>query len=244
MTAVTRSGAARSGPHRWWVVTGVLALVGGCCIAVGLQDHRHPLAGPVVAPSTLTTAPATIVGTIPVPVVARSVPVSLRVPAIALSVPLSTLGLNRDGTVQVPDNIQEPGWFRLGPTPGQIGSAVILGHVDSYQGEGVFFQLRALLAGDQVQVSLRDGAVTNFVVTAVDMYTKTQFPAQRVYTSDGHRTLQLVTCGGTFDTATSHYLSNIVVFTSFVSATAATTPVATAPPVIAVPPVTTATPVV
>src|SRR5580658_5368577 len=109
MTPVTRSGAGWSGPHRWWVVTGVLALVGGCCIAVGLQDHRHPLAGPVVAPSTLTTAPATTVATAPVPplpVVARSVPVSLRVPAIALSVPLSTLGLNLDGTVQVPDNIQ------------------------------------------------------------------------------------------------------------------------------------------
>jgi sortase (surface protein transpeptidase) len=147
----------------------------------------------------------------------------LRVPAIALSVPLSLLGLNADGSVQVPTNDIEPGWFDLGPSPGQIGSAVILGHVDTYQGPGVFFNLRTLLPGDQVQVSLADGAVINFAVTSVVMYSKAQFPAQEVYQSHGSSALQLVTCGGTFDTQTGHYLSNIVVYTSFVSATTATT---------------------
>jgi hypothetical protein len=165
-------------------------------------------------------------------VVAHSTPVSLRVPAIALSVPLSTLGLNPDGTVQVPTNDVEPGWFRLGPSPGQIGSAVILGHVDTYRGPGVFFQLRTLLDGDQVQVSLADGAVATFAVTSVIQYPKAQFPAARVYTSQGTSELQLVTCGGTFDPQTGHYLSNIVVYTSFVSATAptvATVPLPSAP---------------
>jgi sortase (surface protein transpeptidase) len=133
--------------------------------------------------------------------------------------------------VQVPTNDIEPGWFRLGPTPGQIGSAVILGHVDTYQGPGVFFQLRTLRAGDQVQVSLADGVVANFAVTAVTQYTKAQFPAQEVYQSHGSSELQLVTCGGAFDSQTGHYLSNIVVYTSFVSATQPTTPTpTTAPP--------------
>ncbi len=91
-------------------------------------------------------------------------------------------------------------------------------HVDSTQGPGVFFQLRTLQPGDQVQVSLTDGTVANFVVTAVAMYSKTQFPAAQIYTSHGTSELQLVTCGGTFDTSTGHYLSNIVVYTSFVSA--------------------------
>jgi len=189
----------------------------------------------VAAPHTLTTA--TVPPVAVVPVVARSTPVSLRVPAIALSVPLSTLGLNPDGTVQVPTNDIEPGWFRLGPSPGQIGSAVILGHVDSYQGPGVFFQLHALLAGDQVQVSLADGAVANFVVTAVAVYAKAQFPAQQVYASNGSSALQLVTCGGSFDTQTGHYLSNLVVYTSFVSATPATAPAAVTAPVTAGTPV-------
>jgi hypothetical protein len=156
--------------------------------------------------------------------VAYSAPVSLRVPAITLAVPLSSLGLNPDGSVQVPTNDVEPGWFRLGPSPGQIGSAVILGHVDTYQGPGVFFQLRTLLDGDLVQVSLADGAVVTFAVTSVAQYTKTLFPADLVYTSQGTSELNLVTCGGAFDAATGHYLSNVVVYTSFVSATPPTAP--------------------
>jgi len=206
------------------VVAGVLLLVAAASIGWGAADHSHPLAGPVQA-ATPTTAPRAPTPTAPaVPVVAHSTPVSLRVPAIALSVSLSTLGLNPDGSVEVPDNDTEPGWFRLGPSPGQIGSAVILGHVDTYQGPGIFFQLRTLLDGDQVQVTLADGAVTTFAVTNVVQYTKTAFPADLVYQSQGRSELQLVTCGGAFDEATGHYLSNIVVYTSFVSATAPTTP--------------------
>jgi sortase (surface protein transpeptidase) len=138
-----------------------------------------------------------------------------------VAVPVSALGLNPDGTVQVPTDFQEPGWYRLGPSPGQVGSAVILGHVDSYQGPAVFFQLPSLQAGDQVEVSLADGVVADFVVTAVAMYPKAQFPALQVYGSNGYSALQLVTCGGTFDTQTGHYLSNVVVYTSLVSTTPA-----------------------
>jgi len=235
MTSVTPPAESHRGPTLWWVVAGVLAVVAVGSVAVGMRHQSHPLAGPVTAPSTLDTTPPPSVAV--VAVVAHSTPVSLRVPAISLSVPLSTLGLNPDGTVQVPGNDTEPGWFRLGPSPGQIGSAVILGHVDSTQGPGVFFQLHALLAGDQVQVSLADGAVANFVVTAVAVYAKAQFPAQQVYASNGSSALQLVTCGGSFDTQTGHYLSNLVVYTSFVSATPATAPAAVTAPVTAGTPV-------
>ena len=143
-----------------------------------------------------------------------STPVELKIPAISVSVTLSTLGLNADGTVQVPTDVQQPGWYRLGPSPGEIGSAVILGHVDSYQGPGVFFNLRSLVAGNVVDVSLADGVTAQFEVTSVATYLKANFPDQAVYTSDGHSALQLVTCGGVFDSTTGHYLSNIVVYTS------------------------------
>jgi sortase (surface protein transpeptidase) len=155
-------------------------------------------------------------------VVARSAPVWLNIPAIGVTVPVSQLGLNPDGTVQVPTDFQEPGWYRLGPSPGQVGSAVILGHVDSYQGPAIFFRLRSLQAGDQVDVSLADGVVADFVVTSVAMYPKAQFPSLQVYGTHGYSALQLVTCGGTFDAQTGHYLSNVVVYTSLLS----TTPVA------------------
>jgi sortase (surface protein transpeptidase) len=147
---------------------------------------------------------------------ARSVPVSLSVPAIGLTVTLSTLGLNPDGSVQVPTTIAQPGWFRLGPTPGQIGSAVILGHVDNWSGPGVFFYLRTLVPGDRVLVDLADGDVAQFAVDSVSQYPNQQFPAQRVYASHGSSALQLVTCGGVFDHQTGSYLSNVVVYTSLV----------------------------
>ena len=153
---------------------------------------------------------------------ARSVPVSLHIPAIGLSVPLSTLGLNPDGTVEVPTSYQQAGWFGLGPTPGQRGSAVMLGHVDSHSGPGVFFQLRTLTGGDKVAVDLADGSTATFAVIGVVTYAKEQFPAKQVYGSHGYSALQLVTCGGTFDTQTGGYLSNVVVYTALVSLTPGT----------------------
>ena len=213
----------------------VLALVAAGCLAVGLRGHQHPLAGPVAPPlpppsATGDPAPAPSAAGDPAPTpsgtvrpeLARSVPVALRIPAIGVAVSVSELGLNPDRTVQVPTNFQQPGWFRLGPTPGQMGSAVILGHVDSYRGPAVFFRLRDLRAGDRVEVSLADGVVAHFVVNRVAMYPKVQFPAQQVYGSHGYSALQLVTCGGEFDTHARSYLSNVVAYTSLV----ATTPVA------------------
>jgi LPXTG-site transpeptidase (sortase) family protein len=121
----------------------------------------------------------------------------------------------------VPTDIQQPGWYRFGPSPGQEGSAVILGHVDSYQGPAVFFSLRSLVAGDAIYVTLADGVTAQFKVTSVAMYLKSNFPDQAVYASKGFSALQLVTCAGAFDTQTGHYLSNIVVYSSLVALTPA-----------------------
>jgi hypothetical protein len=209
------------------VVAVVLLLVAAGCLAVGLRGDQDSLAGQAVPQSV---RPSTAGGTAPAPsgvvgpAAARSVPVALRIPAIGVAVSVSALGLNPDGTVQVPTDFQEPGWFRLGPSPGQVGSAVILGHVDSYQGPAVFFRLRSLQAGDQVEVSLADGVVAHFVVNTVAMYPKEQFPARQVYASHGYSALQLVTCGGEFDPHTRSYLSNVVAYTSLVATTPAAAP--------------------
>jgi sortase (surface protein transpeptidase) len=203
-------------PKLWGLVATVLLLVGAGTISLGFRGSDHALPAP--APSAAAKRAA--VKTPPMVealFTARSVPVSLHIPAIGLSVPLSTLGVNADGSVQVPDNIVQPGWFRLGPTPGQLGSAVILGHVDNYTGPGVFFELRTLAAGDRVDVTLTDGAIVQFAVNSVAMYSKPNFPADRVYASHGSSALQLVTCGGTFDHQTGSYLSNVVVYSSLVA---------------------------
>lgn len=228
-------GDHRRRSRRWWGVAAVLLLIAVGCLGAGLRGHRHPLAGPAAPQSAPPSAALSAAGranggartTAPKvvrPVAARSAPVALRIPAIGLAVSVSALGLNPDGTVQVPTNFQQPGWFRLGPTPGQLGSAVILGHVDSYRGPAVFFRLRSLRAGDRVEVRLADGVVAHFVVNTVAMYPKEQFPARLVYGSHGYSALQLVTCGGTFDTHTRSYLANVVAYTSLI----ATTPAAAA----------------
>ena len=210
----------RRGPGRWWIGAAGLLVVAAVCLGFGLQGHRHPLAGPVMRPASAPAAGRVVRAAAPattaVPAIARSVPVSLQVPTIGVSTSLSALGLNATGTVQVPTDDEQPGWYELGPTPGQIGSSVILGHVDTFQGPGVFFRLRTLEAGDQVGVTLADGTVVHFAVSTVAQYTKAQFPDQEVYASHGFSGLQLVTCGGTFDSQTGHYLSNIVVYTTLV----------------------------
>jgi sortase (surface protein transpeptidase) len=154
---------------------------------------------------------------------ARSTPISLHIPSIALSVPLTTLGLRPDGTVEVPSDFQQAGWYRLGPAPGEAGSAVILGHVDSYAGPAVFFRLRSLQPGERIEVPREDGTVAEFAVTAVATYPKEDFPAEDVYGRHGPSSLQLVTCGGEFDPTSRSYSSNVVVYTSLVSVRPITT---------------------
>lgn len=227
----------------------VLLFVGAASLIVGLSGQQQrtaagptefrlppplPVAGSPSAPPE-GAVPEVAVPKVAVPKVTRpevvtpevdrSLPVELRIPAIGVATSLSTLGLNLDGTVQVPIIPQRAGWFRLGPTPGQVGSAVILGHVDSYDGPAVFYRLRYLQPGDQVAVSLADGAVAHFAVTKVETYPNEDFPARQVYAaSGGARALQLVTCGGEYDAANDGYQSNVVIYTSLV----ATTPAAAA----------------
>ena len=150
----------------------------------------------------------------------RSEPVSLAIPAIGVDSAVLHLGLNADGTIQVPSLVTSAGmaaWYKYSATPGQVGASVIEGHVDSYQGPAVFFRLGALNPGDTIDVRLADGVTAIFRVTGVREYLKTQFPAKAIYGATDYAALRLITCGGVFDYATGHYLSSTVVFASLVS---------------------------
>ena len=130
------------------------------------------------------------------------------------------LGVKPDGTMQVPplQRASVAAWYKYSVTPGQIGTSVIEGHVDTKQGPGVFFRLGALRPGDLVNVRLADGITAVFRVTGVRQYLKSKFPAKTVY-RDATRfaALRLITCGGAFDYATSQYLSSTVVFAFLVA---------------------------
>ena len=141
-------------------------------------------------------------------------PVSLTIPLIGVSTKLIRLGLASDGSLQVPPitDTAVAGWYTGSPRPGAIGSAIIVGHIDTVHGPAVFDRLSELRKGDQVYVRRADGTLVKFLVTAVQQYLKNQFPTQAVYGPTPDAELRLITCGGVFDTATGHYLSNIVVY--------------------------------
>jgi sortase (surface protein transpeptidase) len=150
----------------------------------------------------------------------RSTPVSIEIPAIGVHSVLLSLGVKRDGTMEVPPLHRKPnaaGWYKYSVTPGQIGTSVIEGHVDSKQGPAVFFRLGALRPGNLVSVRLADGVTGVFRVTGVRQYSKAKFPAKTLYRATRFAGLRLITCGGAFDYASSQYLSSIVVFAFLVA---------------------------
>jgi sortase (surface protein transpeptidase) len=118
--------------------------------------------------------------------------------------------------MQVPSTVSVAGWYTGSPRPGSIGSSIIVGHVDgkvnATEARGVFYRLNTLKAGDKVFVKRSDGTTVEFRVTRVQQYLKDKFPTADVYGPTPDAELRLITCGGTFDDAIGHYLSNIVVY--------------------------------
>jgi sortase (surface protein transpeptidase) len=143
---------------------------------------------------------------------ATPIPTRISIPKIHVSSALDQLGRAADGTVEVPSRWEVAGWYALGPRPGDAGSAVILGHVDSKRGPAVFYRLRELRRGDRVEVTRADGSTVRFVVQRTAIHDKQRFPTDEVYYPTLVPTLRLVTCGGQFDFTTGHYRSNIIVF--------------------------------
>jgi hypothetical protein len=143
---------------------------------------------------------------------AIAAPVALIIPAIGVQTRLIRLGRTASGALQVPGTTSVAGWYTGSPRPGALGAAVIAGHVDSYTGPGVFFRLRLLRPRDLILVRRTDGSLAAFRVVAVQVYAKSRFPTAAVYGPAPVAELRVVTCGGTFDYATGHYLSNVIVF--------------------------------
>jgi hypothetical protein len=139
-------------------------------------------------------------------------PVRLRIPALRVDGPVQRLGLQPDGTIAVPERTDVAGWYEHGPRPGQPGPAVVLGHVDSRDGPGIFLAVSRLRAGASVRVDRADGSSVTFRVTRVARVAKTSFPTDLVYGPTLDPALRLVTCGGGFDRARGSYRDNVIAF--------------------------------
>jgi LPXTG-site transpeptidase (sortase) family protein len=198
----TRCNASRRG---WALTIGALTLASAVLSGCG---------GAPAAVDTAVGAPSTPAPT-PAPAAVRLTPESIRIPTIAVAAPVGLLGFDdAKQTVEVPTKPMDAGWYRYGSTPGEDGSAVILGHVDSNTGPAVFARLKELRRGDQVAVTMSDRSVINYRVDEIATYPNAKFPAHRVYRTTGPTTLNLVTCGGAYDRAEGGYQSNVVVYTS------------------------------
>lgn len=141
-------------------------------------------------------------------------PRRLRIPTLAVDTSLESLGRRADKTVEVPHDWQRAGWYRDGPRPGEPGSAVILGHVDSPSGPAVFTGLASLRKGTRLYVDRADGSVVTFRVTRVQHYLRARFPVTEVYLPTLDPELRLITCGGRYIRSRGGYQSNVVVFAS------------------------------
>jgi sortase (surface protein transpeptidase) len=200
--------------NMWACLVGMF-LLGGCMAADAGEASAPPVETRSAAPSftphsELSTYRSTRTHSETAP------PVRLRIPAIDVDTRLVQLGLNDDKSIEVPkvpEELSVAGWWKGGPRPGQVGPAVIMGHV-SRNTPAVFSRLHTLQRGDEILVDRADGTTARFVVTRQGKYKKVAFPSDRVYYPTFEPELRLVTCGGLID---REYTENVVVFAALAS---------------------------
>lgn len=172
--------------------------------------------GPAMPLPSAPASAGTSLLTLGTPPMSKSVPVSITVPSIGVSSSLMNLGLNADGSLQVPPGAFPAGWYTGAPTPGELGPAIIVGHVDWSGHAGVFYRLRDLKPGAQINVTRADGSVAVFRVSSIQEFPKTAFPTTLVYGNTAYAGLRLVTCGGAFNSKLHSYDDDIVAFAELV----------------------------
>jgi sortase (surface protein transpeptidase) len=138
-------------------------------------------------------------------------PTRIVIPSAEVDTDLMAVGLQDDGDVELPP-YGHAAWYKLGPAPGAIGPAVILGHYDSSRGRDVFYRLKDLQPGDAIFVYGTEEDVALFLVDSIELVPKTQFPSARVWSDTKEPVIRLVTCGGEYDRASGHYLANLIVY--------------------------------
>ncbi|WP_329343174.1 class F sortase [Streptomyces sp. NBC_00663] len=148
----------------------------------------------------------------------RARPVRLLIPKISVDAPFTELAIGRTGQLQPPpaDDTNLVGWFAKGASPGEAGTSIIAGHVDTMTSAAVFADLGELKKGDAFQVRRADGRTASFVVDTVETFEKDNFPSRRVYADTDQAQVRLITCAGDYDRTVRDYTDNLVVFAHLV----------------------------
>ncbi|BCJ59673.1 class F sortase [Micromonospora endophytica] len=152
------------------------------------------------------------------PLMSSAAPTRVSIPSLKVSAETVPLGLQADGTMQVPDSATDVGWYTRAPTPGALGPAVLAGHVDWKGHDGSFHDLVDLEPGAGITIDRADGSRAMFTVIKVERHPKDDFPSEAVYGPTDHAALRLITCGGEFDGARNSYRDNIIVYATLAHA--------------------------
>ncbi len=175
-----------------------------------------PVTPPQPDPSPPPSAPSTTIPRFTIGEQAQGrdrVPVALRIPALDVEAAIIPAGVERNGDMEVPRNVNDVAWYKHGSAPGEPGSAVLAAHVDlASQGPGVFYNLRTLEPGDVIYVTFEDGTSDTFRAEARTIYEKAELPVDTIFSRQGSPVLTLITCGGGFNRSLQSYDSNVVVY--------------------------------
>ncbi|MEV0372156.1 class F sortase [Streptomyces sp. NPDC050636] len=201
------------GSHRpKWGVIALVGLTGFALVRNGLSDEADgpPQPGGAVRPVSPAGSRPDAPAPAPLP---RSAAVRVAIPSIKVSAPVVPLGLDKDGWIAAPppENPHLAGWYEDAPSPGENGTAVVVGHVDNFSGPAVFYGLGALKKGSTVRVTRKDGRTAVFEVYGIQVFAKKDFPSEQVYGATGRPELRVLTCGGGYS-ASAGYAANVVVF--------------------------------
>ena len=147
------------------------------------------------------------------PAPAVPAPTRLSVPDLGIDMPVDAVGVEDDGSMEIPEDAGRAGWYRFGPAPATPeGATVVAAHVDSWStGIGPFSRLRDVRPGARVEVTTADGTVHAYVVREVAQIPKQDAPVEQWFDRTGAPRLVLVTCGGAFDREVGHYADNVAV---------------------------------
>lgn len=192
----------------------VAVLLLGWLSACGQPAEQDP---PELSPATVSGGDS--VAMPPVPTADGTRPTLIRVPAIHAASSLTTVGVDAHNVIQVPpeDTPQQAAWYRLGPVPGALGPAVIVGHINGNHKQGVFAHLADLKVGDTVEVTRSDNKIVTFTVVDTQLVGKTAFPTAAVYGDTSNAALRLLSCGGRLDKVHHRYLDQVIAYADLTS---------------------------
>ncbi len=200
--------------RRFKIIIGLVIIFVAACIFIytifrgvfSAAPESEITVSPVQVPALSTTTP----------IVSSALPENLKIPSIGVDAKIQHTGMSKKGTMAVPTNYTDVGWYRHGPIPGSAGNAVIAGHLDNGLGlAAVFKRLSELKAGDDIYVTNASSTVLHFKVERKAIYGAAS-TTEEIFGPSSQAHLNLITCEGTWDPKNKMYSNREVVFANFV----------------------------